>query len=195
MDLRLLITDVETTGFDSKSENTVEIGAVLYSVTSKTALQQWVSLFYSPTNAAAHINNISKAMLDEMKVVETTYDTFWRMAFSAHAIVAHNADFDKAFIKKFVSGISVDGRPFPDLPWLCTYKSGIRWTGMVRQSPNNKLPSLAAAHDIVLGGEHRALFDCNLIAQMFMKTPDLEEQIRRILKIEDPEYDLSQIPF
>ena len=66
---------------------------------------------------------------------------------------------------------------------------------MKKPTPNYKLKSLAAAHEIALGGEHRALFDCNLIAQIFMKTPNLEEQVRRILNIKDPEYDAAQIPF
>ena len=114
MDLRLLIVDVETTGFSPDKESTVEIGAVLYSVKNHAVLQQWSSMFYAPSNAAEHVNHISQGMLDEMKDVGTTYETFWRMAFSANAFAAHNAEFDKGFIKRFVTGVQVDGRPFPD---------------------------------------------------------------------------------
>lgn len=185
MDIRLLITDVETTGFSPARDQTIEIGAVLYSVQNRTTLQSWSSLFYAPSNPAAHVNKILQPMLNEMKDVETNYDVFWRMAFSAHALVAHNAEFDRGFIRAFTRGVLVDGRPFPDLPWLCTYKSRFQWTGMTKRPVNQKLPSLAAAHDITLGGEHRALFDCNLIEQMFNKTPDLDNQIRRLLGLGD----------
>ena len=177
MNFRVLIVDVETTGLDPRKDGTLEIGAILYSVTNKTALQQWSSLFYAPSNPVAHINNITKTMLEEMKDVETHFSPLWKMALSASALCAYNADFDKGFIREFVRGIKIDGQEFPSLPWICAMKS-IKYTN---PSANRKLVTVASAHGITLGGEHRALFDCQLVAQLFMRTPDLEEQLRSLL--------------
>jgi DNA polymerase III epsilon subunit-like protein len=177
-DILLLITDVETTGLDFKKEYIIELAAVLYSMKLRTVLQQWSTLMYAPSNPVEHINHISQASLDAVSMVDVQPEVLYRMAFDADAFVGHNIEFDRNFILTWGKGFLVDGRPFPsEKPWICTYKE-IVWN---KPTVKKKLNIIAEAHGIPLGGEHRALFDCNLIAQLFSQLPNLEEQIKNLI--------------
>jgi DNA polymerase III epsilon subunit-like protein len=117
-----------------------------------------------------------------MRDVDLTFETLWSMAWNAHAIVAHNADFDRKFMKAFVKDIKVGGREFPNLPWLCTCWGPLRWNMPWNKLANRKLQTLAGAYNVGLNDAHRALFDCGILGQVFQKTDTFEDQVRLLLK-------------
>jgi DNA polymerase-3 subunit epsilon len=85
--------------------------------------------------------------------------------------VAHNVEFDR---KWFGQGIL----PVIDKPWLCTYDDFI-W-------PNNPKPTslvnTALNHGIGVNQAHRALTDCQLIALLFDRIPNLLDLVDQAVK-------------
>lgn len=180
--MKLFLTDTETSGLKAYDSNVLEVAAILYSVEAKAVLQQWSTLLYAPSNPAEHVNKITQIMLDEVAMVDVQPEAYINMALEADVLIAYNADFDKPFIAKWINGIEINGKSFPkNKPWVCAYKQ----LHYPKPSVNKKLSVVAAAHGITLGGEHRALFDCQLMAQLFMQTPDLEEQIMKYLPVKE----------
>ena len=56
---KILILDTETTGLDENKDEIIEIGCILFHVTSKSVLSQVSFLFPVSTNEAEHVNGIS----------------------------------------------------------------------------------------------------------------------------------------
>ena len=56
---KILILDTETTGLDENKDEIIEIGCILFHVTSKSVLSQVWFLFPVNSNKAEHVNGIS----------------------------------------------------------------------------------------------------------------------------------------
>jgi DNA polymerase-3 subunit epsilon len=153
---RCLIVDTETTGLDPKAHDIIEIGVVLYSVEHRTSLISFSTLQYAADNAAENINGISPAALDdiEQKYPLDLSTIIEPLIADADVIVAHNAEFDRAWL----------AGPWHSKPWLCT-KFDFRWPRQTREGES--LVALALSHGIGVASAHRALTDCSLIAALF----------------------------
>jgi DNA polymerase-3 subunit epsilon len=165
---RALIVDCETSGVTDDSE-IVELGLILYSVTSQTAIAQMSMLFPAAVNHAAQINRIPQCALDELRTevpiedLAVQYRHVQLLCSLADCFVAHNAEFDQRFFHP--RAFSAESRP-----WLCTM-TDFRWPNGTKRS--DSLINLALAHGIGVSQAHRALTDCMLIAALFDRMDDL----------------------
>jgi len=194
----VLIIDTETTGlFPAKGDQIIEVAAVLYNVRLKTILQCFSTLLFCETNPAEKINHISpeatqskyafvnrlcsEEIIDiwenpasHTTIVVEDKPTFnyllTEMANVAQACVAHNAQFDKGFIKQLKCG-----EHLLNMKWICT-KSNFTWPVPLTRF---RLEDICTAMGVPYLHAHRAMSDCLLIAQCFNNVDDLEGAINR----------------
>ncbi len=166
---RALIVDTETTGLDPAKAELIEVGLILYSVTNQCTLQQFSSLYglQADSNAMEAVNRIPTAALKAMDRVTRHEDTISRMIEDADCFVAHNAAFDSKWFPRMLL------TDYPDREWLCTLEDFV-WPN---HGPGG-LINIALAHGIGVSSAHRALTDCQLIAALFDRMPDLPEMFR-----------------
>lgn len=157
--------DVETTGLDPENDKIVEIAAVHYS--GRERLQDFKTLVnpgipIPPTASAIH--HLTDRDVADAPNVEEIWPAL--TAFTSGAIcVAHNAPFDRSFLKALA-----------EHRWLCTYRFARHlWPG---------LPSYTNQHlrywlglQIPFVGEHRALADIEVTAEVFFRELDGYRQL------------------
>jgi DNA polymerase-3 subunit epsilon len=168
----LLIVDLETTGLNPKTAHVIELGAILYSIPHHCVIQQFSTLLPALENSAENINKISPSATQIVTDFNLLINQFQIWVDQADYLIAHNAKFDK---KWFGNGIL----PIIDKPWLCTYEDFI-WP------KNNKPTSLvktALNHGITVGTSHRALSDCQLIADLFEYIGSHQENFETIFSL------------
>lgn len=167
----ILIIDTETTGLDpAKGAKMIELGAILYNVKHKVILQNFSTLFKCDANPVQDINNISPEATQCKMPMHFIVPMFIQMADHAQALVAHNAQFDKKFID------TIEPKPahkFSERKWICT-RSDFNWPVTLYR---NRLQDVCVAMGVPYVEAHRALNDCNLIAQCFTKVQDLQVRI------------------
>ncbi len=154
MMLRAAIVDVETTGLNPRTDEVVELAAVLFSFDPHSGEVAEVLEEYSGLRdpgcpipeGARRMHGISDADVRGKKLDEERIRGILRRA---HFLIAHNAPFDRGFVERL----------FPEtkaMTWLCSME-GIPWRqkGFLSKS----LQSLLAAHRLDPGSAHRALDD------------------------------------
>ena len=157
----VLIIDTETTGLSpDQGAEIIELGAILYNVPTRSILAQVSTLFPVKTIAFEEVHGISfeASQAIPFNVSSASLNLLQNMEMEADYAIAHQASFDKEFIgnKIFV-------------PWLCTYEDF-----SFPPYKKSSLVSLALAHKVPVVSAHRALTDCQLIAEIFTKRDDLE---------------------
>lgn len=161
-----VVFDIETTGFSSREDSIIEIGAV------KVRDGQVVSRFNELINPKRSIpyeitklTGIDNTMVKDCETIESVLPKFLKFAGSA-PVVAHNAEFDTGFIKtnckrlnlEFNNGI-IDTLPlarflFPELK-------------------KHKLNIICDHLKISLENHHRAVDDAGATAEILIKCFDL----------------------
>ena len=182
---QVLILDTETTDLDVKTGQVIELGAILYSVKHQTTIKQYSTLLPAENNPAEHINRIKPAPLMEI-TEEQVAESVWmitEMAKKAQVIVAHNAEFDQKWFGSSNNGKSLlpvllNSKNEP-LRWVCTCTE-FEWPRQIRFGQS--LIELAAAHDVGIFGNHRALTDCQLIAYLFDRMENLTAMFQMALR-------------
>ncbi|MGB3494238.1 MAG: 3'-5' exonuclease [Elainellaceae cyanobacterium] len=170
--LNLLIIDTETTGTDPTQDRVIEIGAVLYSAIHQSTLYQLSFLLYAPDNAAEPINRIPPAALLVLPdaLQQKPLQLLQNMAAEASYVVAHNADFDTQWFDDTNLPILRDCSQNP-LQWLCSM-ADMNWPKQSRSGQS--LINLALDHGIGISSAHRALTDCQLLAELFNRLTPYE---------------------
>lgn len=159
---RILIIDTETTGLDPTADKVIEVAAVLYSIEHATEIESYASLIYGVGNAAESINRIPPAALEAADSAALVWARVAAMASAAGAIVAHNAEFDRAFFP---------GSEMRDaMPWVCS-RNDLRWPKQTKEGAS--LVALALEHDLGVATAHRAMADCELLARLFTRSREL----------------------
>jgi len=171
--MEILVIDTETTGLDPKSDNLIEVAAILWSVSEKSVLIQVSTLMSHKQrilNPAEPINKIKPALLTIDFPYQSALELINDMSCSAQYICAHNADFDKEFCKK------VDGLKIPFSNWVDT--QDIHYPNS-KYCQGTSLNNLAIAHGIPVVDAHRALDDCRTLTKLLSLVPNLEEELKR----------------
>lgn len=181
---RLLILDTETTGLDPERDHCIEVGAVLFHVSSRAVLSQLSLLLPCQSNAAEAINGIDAAVSRQKQPWQAGLLYFQEMVGSADVIVAHNAAFDRAWFGR-------GHLPAIDKPWLCSMDD-LRWPSERRLKATPSVRDLALAYGIPVWAAHRALTDCIYLAQVFERCEALDSLLlaglepRRLYRAELP---------
>jgi len=164
----ILIIDTETDGLSPEKNKVLEIAAVMFNVPSKTIIHQASTLIDADSNDAAHINGISVDALKSVNIFgkTLTLELIFLMCEKVDLIMAHNAQFDKKFVKKLY------GDKLNDMRWICS-KEDISWP----PSESLRLTDIAKSLGVESSGAHRALNDCIILANCLAKLNDLQEQL------------------
>jgi DNA polymerase III subunit epsilon len=159
---RFVVVDLETSGLDSEQHEIIEIGAVRVNRDSNVhdTFQVLVTPKRKISKKITQITNITQEMLDkDGQSLDSALSEL--VAFIGnHRIVAFNAEFDLAFLRK---ALAESGRALNN-PSSCALKMARRaWPG--RNS--YRLVDLAKDGNLPVGGAHRALHDCRLTMTVF----------------------------
>jgi len=173
----ILILDTETTGLDENDNEVIEIGCILFHVSTKSVLSQLSFLLPVHKNEAQHINGISVEVSNISQPWEAGMEFFLKLVDSCNIIVAHNAAFDKKWFGK--------GKlPNLDKNWICSLED-INWSFKNNLKIRPSVTDLALAFNIPVWNLHRALADCYYLSEVFKKVENLE---KILLKATEPRY-------
>ena len=164
--LRTIIVDVETNGMSvRRGGRVIEIGAV--AIENGSVVAEFDTLIDTGAEisyGAYRVHGISQDMLYGMPPPEEVWDSFREFVDEAH-LVAHNAPFDSAFIRRELAllGIVLTN------PWSCTVRLARQ---KLPQLPNHKLDTV---YRYLFGSiplsvqRHRALDDARLTARVWVE--------------------------
>ncbi len=171
---RLLIVDTETTGLNPETDSCLEVGAILFHVSSRAVLAQQSFLMPVEVNNALAINRIPAEVSRLEQPWNEALDYFQSLIDVSDLLVAHNAAFDSQWFGK---------PPLPAVvkPWLCTMED-ISWPSdrLIRSRPSVR--DLALAYEVPVWAAHRALTDCIYLAEVLSRCEDLENLLSQGLE-------------
>lgn len=166
-----VIVDVETTGLDPKQDRIIEVGILEFAVEGDGVPQlvQTYGGLQDPgvpiSEEIQRLTGLTPAVLAGQSIA---WDLVRRWLGRASIVIAHNADFDRAFFEASgeLTGLS--------LHWACSMRH-IDW----RQKNYSSLALnyLAADHGFVNPFAHRAVFDCATTFRLV--APHLREMTQR----------------
>jgi len=165
----LLIIDTETTGLDPALDHCLEVGAILFDVSTRQVLAQQSFLLPAESNAAESINRIPAPVTRLPQPWQPALEYFGSLVEAADVIVAHNAAFDSQWF----------GRgPLPSVPkpWLCSMEE-MPWPSDRQLRSRPSVRDLALAYEVPVWSAHRALTDCIYLAEVFRRCEDLDERL------------------
>lgn len=151
----LVIFDFETTGLDSLRDRIVEIGAIKYQNGDRIAeFSTLIKPDIPMSEVASRLTGITADMLVMQPNIAAILPDFLQFI-GQSLLVAHNADFDMAFLKHACNRLGYQ----IEWPCFCTLK-------MARQLlPNlesKNLDSLARHYGLSFSARHRSIGDCEV---------------------------------
>jgi DNA polymerase-3 subunit epsilon len=180
----LIILDFETTGLSpDMGDRAIEIGAVR--LEKGLVVDRFQALMDPGKRVSAFIEDytgITNRMLSKAAPCEDVMHEFADFMGDSN-LVAHNASFDKRFLDAELGRISkaYNGN------FACSLLVARR---LYQQAPNHKLGSLITYKNIPSeGGFHRALFDSEMTAKLWMV---MLEDISRIITAKEVPFSLIQ---
>jgi DNA polymerase-3 subunit epsilon len=161
----IAVIDFETTGLNKVFDEVIELGIALIGITDTgielIGVGDWLNQPSKPISAEVTeltgITNemVAGKMIDFARIKETYLA-------NANSMVAHNADFDRAFHDRYFGNANK--------PWYCTSKGGdIDWKALGQKSAG--LENLLIAHGWFYDA-HRAVIDCIATAHLLSIRPD-----------------------
>jgi DNA polymerase-3 subunit epsilon len=163
----VLFLDTETSGLDPAKDRIVELGCVRWSIEHACILSAWSTLIQGATNEAEKVNRIPAAALAGASPREATFSLLGQIVAKSDVIVAHNAEFDRAFL------------PPLGKPWVCSMDD-LPWTDDPKGFAS--LVSLALNFGLGVASAHRALTDCLLLARLFERLVERGVDVRKFLE-------------
>jgi DNA polymerase III subunit epsilon len=163
--------DVETTGLDPTNDKIIEIAAVLWDAETKTVVEAFSSLIASsnilPTVITPEIEaltGITQSMVDNQGAnIMLVGDRLAGMMIKAEYLCAHNAAFDRDFLKRSTLIIHrAVSSQMKNTPWIDT-KMDVPYPAHIS---TRKLTHLAADHGFINPMAHRALMDVFTMLQI-----------------------------
>jgi len=174
---KILIIDTETTGLDENKDEVIEIGCILFHVSSRSVLSQVSFLFPVRNNEAEYVNGISAEVTNIDQPWQDGLNFFLKLVDYSDLIVAHNVEFDRKWFGK--------GRlPKLEKNWICSLED-INWSFKKSLKNRPSVTDLALSFSIPVWNLHRALSDCFYISEVFKKCDNLEELL---LKATEPRF-------
>jgi DNA polymerase-3 subunit epsilon len=164
--MRILILDVETSGFDPDKDHLLEVAVVRWSVEHRAVIAAASWLLAAPGNAAEPINGIPPALLSEGIELDRVIADVHRWAKGCDLVLAHNGEFDRSWVGEI-------GPPWVDSAW------DLEWP---RAGAGRTLVQLALAHGLAVLEAHRALSDCLLLARLLARVGEMGADVGRLLE-------------
>lgn len=151
--------DVETTGLSPVNNELIEISAIKYKGNKK--IDTFSTLVKPKTPIPYRITEITGITNDMVKNSPQIEDVMPNLVkfVGNNPIVAHNANFDYKFIQNYSNG------SFSKNKVIDTVQIGRR---LYPELPNHKLGTIAKYIGITEDGFHRAEFDCECCAKIYI---------------------------
>lgn len=152
--------DVETTGLSPFVNELIEISAIKYQGLKK--IDTYTTLVKPKLQIPYYITKITGITNDMVKDAPSIEEAMPQLiSFVGNAvIVAHNANFDYKFIQNY------SGNSFSRNKVIDTVPIGRK---LYPELPNHKLGTIAKRIGITEDGFHRAEFDCECCAKIYME--------------------------
>jgi DNA polymerase-3 subunit epsilon len=173
----VIIFDVETSGLDRDKDEVIELGYVLWSVEHRTIVECYSALLLGEGNAAEIFNAIPPAARALGTDPEIAWTIAGQAAQQADIVLAHQADFDRAFVIResaTYTGACDLLRP----TWVCTIEDFV-WP---ITSAYRNLVGIALAHGVAVTSAHRAVNDCLLLARLLERVDDVDDLLHLALQ-------------
>lgn len=164
-----VVFDLETTGLELASNGITEIGAV--KIHGGKITEQFTTLVnpdYPITPKNTELTGITPEMVKDSPKISAVIPDFMKFINGA-VLVAHNAEFDMRFIKRFA------GAEDYEVKNRCLDTMEIS-REVLPSLKNNKLDTLAEYFGIVFN-HHRALDDARTTAEIFLELMRLKEEM------------------
>ncbi len=177
-----LIVDVETTGLNPSEDSVIELGLIEFRVGSDG--HPIISSMYSGledpmaplSEDVARLTGLTNETLSNERIEWGLVRKYWDRA---SVVIAHNAEFDRAFLtaRPELRGVRKH--------WACSLRH-IDWRA--KHFGSLKLQYLAADHGFANPFAHRAMFDCATTFRLI--SPHLSELIESSY---EPEYEIIAV--
>lgn len=161
-DLGLVVFDFETTGLDSNADQIIEVGAL--KIENGEVVKEFSTLVDPGVEISEQVQNITgidSAMLRGQPKIGDILGEFLDF-FSASVLVAHNAEFDMAFLR------AACRRQGVQLQWpaLCTLKMARQ---LIPELGSKNLDTLAEHYELSFEARHRSIGDCKVTAAVMQE--------------------------
>ncbi|MCR5233814.1 MAG: PolC-type DNA polymerase III [Lachnospiraceae bacterium] len=157
-----VVFDIETTGFNSKKNSIIEIGAVKV---VNGEIKDKFSTFINPKEPIPYritqLTTITDQMVEDAPYITEVLPEFLKFC-EGCSLVAHNARFDVSFIKQKAADLAID----TDFTYLDTVAMA---RALLTDLGKFKLDHLAKALKIPFENHHRAVYDAECTAKIFVK--------------------------
>ena len=170
----IIILDTETTGLDEKENEIIEVGCILFHVSTRSILSQISFLLPVSINNAEDINGIPAEVTNFNQPWKEAINFFLKLVEASDLIVAHNVEFDKKWF-------GIGKLPKLDKKWVCSLDD-INWSFKKTLKNRPSVTDLALSFQIPVWNLHRALSDCYYIAEVFKKCEDLENLLIKAME-------------
>ncbi|MEI6497716.1 MAG: 3'-5' exonuclease [Actinomycetota bacterium] len=163
-ELRFAVVDVETTGLSSEHDSVLQVGVVVVD-SAGTVLDRWGSLLRPRQRwfgrvGAQHIHGIRRRQLRHAPPAPQVLARLLE-SLDGCILVAHNAEFDIAFLRKACQRAAIE---FPPRPTLCTLELA---RGLdPNRTMSHRLAALCERYGIDLLSPHDALADADATAAL-----------------------------
>lgn len=171
LDSELVVFDIETTGFNARKDDIIEIGAVkIKDRKIIDSFNTFVSTSMKLPDKIIELTGITDSMLVGAPSIKESLTGFREFVGENSILIAHNASFDVKFIKeKYL----VNFNEKYDMPVIDTLELS---KALVKGVKNYKLNTLTKKFDIVLENHHRAVDDAKATAMLLLELYKLLEQ-------------------
>ncbi len=191
----IVVFDIETTGFNQKKDDIIEIGAV--KIRNRKIIERFNTLIYIEKEIPRKITEltgITNDMLEGKPQITESLEKFMDFIGNNSILAAHNSNFDVRFIKeKLKRYLSMD-RDFSVIDTLELSRA------LVKNTKNYKLNTLVKKFNIKLENHHRAVDDAEATAKLLLSLFELAEKrdIQNITELDSnlrSEIDIFKKPF
>ncbi len=179
-----VVFDIETTGFSSKDDHIIEIGAVKL---HNNQIVDQMDVFVNPKVPIPYhitqLTSIDDSMVMNAETIEEVLPKFLEWCGTA-VIVAHNADFDTGFIRTSARRMG--------LPYDPTIVDTVGLSRLLLPQLNRfKLDTVAKELKVSLENHHRAVDDAGCTAEIYCKEVQMlkERDVSLLSQIDSLEFD------
>ena len=158
-----VLVDIETTGLSCETDEILEIGLVdIGGGIIKDRQSFLIKVDTIPVGIVKLTGITAELVSSEGLELKTALEKAFEIMDDRNVLI-YNAEFDLAFLKKGAESCGVD---FPDIHLLDVFDLSKK---MVRKAPNYKLDTIADFLGIKKEQTHRALDDCLLMNEVYLK--------------------------
>ena len=158
-----VLLDIETTGLSYETNDILEIGIIEVSAGKIVSQQSLIINVETIPNEIVKLTGITPELVkSEGTDLKTALEKMFDIIDEKNVLI-YNAEFDLRFLKK---GAELCGVDFPDIHLLDVLELSKK---MVKNAANYKLDTIASQLGINKKQKHRALDDCLLMNEVYLK--------------------------